>query len=713
MNPLLPLLLAWRRLAGHGLQSLVTVLGVALGLAVAAAIMIVDHHSTERRIASSALVDLSRAVPAAIRRPAEPPTRILRVSFERGAHQQVRPFEPRDLLPTQEGAAADGVSAERPPAKRGEEDYQAMRLAVRLASLMAFSVGAVIVFYSMRYSVASRGRELMLLLCLGQGRRGLGMSLFAEAVMLGLAGTLIGLVAGWWFGLMLLDAGISTTGRKPVSDGTLPVLELAVLAGLSLSVALLGVLGPLRTLLRMQPADVLQPRFLTERTPRVGVDGRGMAWLLPILMIGTWLAVRPFVEGWLSVIQFFLMESAVVAVIALAMLWWMPPVLRGAIRLSEHLFSSVLPLESLLAGRRMRLVGRELVFTIASVALVFGMLIALDGLTRSLKDEITAWGGRALTPNVFMKRYGGHRPPIDEALEALRQRGLLPVRLSRKVEGEIPIRLVHGGDAAPLFDELGLPRLSAERLMVSRTLASRFDLDTGDRVLIDTETERHRFLVAAVTDRVGFFAEDGQYVDLKSWFLFSAEAPLFADNLALTVGERLVVRGLNGAAPTDAQLRPIARHYRSVGSGSERQRWQTSEIDRDFAIFDFIVAMTTLLAAVGVANTLLIQVLARSRELSLLRTLGVSRSQTLRLLLVEGGLIGAVGGLFALLLGHLFALIGVGFLDRFTLFEYSLSFSPVHALSVLLLAVLTCSAAALYPAFVAQRLSSAESLHYE
>lgn len=47
---------------------------------------------------------------------------------------------------------------------KGEEDDQAMRLAVRLTSLMAFSVGAIIIFYTMRYSVSTRGRELSLLL---------------------------------------------------------------------------------------------------------------------------------------------------------------------------------------------------------------------------------------------------------------------------------------------------------------------------------------------------------------------------------------------------------------------------------------------------------------------------------------------------------------------------------------------------------------------
>ena len=54
-------------------------------------------------------------------------------------------------------------------------------------------------------------------------------------------------------------------------------------------------------------------------------------------------------------------------------------------------------------------------------------------------------------------------------------------------------------------------------------------------------------------------------------------------------------------------------------------RWQRNEIDRDFKIFAFILFMTSVLAGVGVANSILIQVQARSRELSVLRALGVSR----------------------------------------------------------------------------------------
>ena len=66
------------------------------------------------------------------------------------------------------------------------------------------------------------------------------------------------------------------------------------------------------------------------------------------------------------------------------------------------------------------------------------------------------------------------------------------------------------------------------------------------------------------------------------------------------------------------------------------ERWRTREIDRDFLILDFILLMTVVLAGVGVTNTLMIQVLARSREFSVLKTLGVDRRQLVGIVLLEG-----------------------------------------------------------------------------
>jgi len=120
-----------------------------------------------------------------------------------------------------------------------------------------------------------------------------------------------------------------------------------------------------------------------------------------------------------------------------------------------------------------------------------------------------------------------------------------------------------------------------------------------------------------------------------------------------------------------------------------------------------------VLAAIGVTNTMLIQVRARQREFAVLRTVGMDRWQVLRMLLLEGLLIGTVSALLALIIGSLLAVVSVVFLDRFTLFEYHFSFSWRDTFWISALALVTCCISAIYPALGATKVSAAESLHYE
>ena len=123
--------------------------------------------------------------------------------------------------------------------------------------------------------------------------------------------------------------------------------------------------------------------------------------------------------------------------------------------------------------------------------------------------------------------------------------------------------------------------------------------------------------------------------------------------------------------------------------------------------------MTVVLACVGVANNMLIQVRARDREISVLRTIGISRWQVTRLLLAEGLIIGVTGATLAVVLGNALGFLSVSFLDRFALFQYEFLFSVPGTVAVIALAVITCSMAAIYPAIVAVRTVSAEALSYE
>jgi putative ABC transport system permease protein len=513
----------------------------------------------------------------------------------------------------------------------------------------------------------------------------------------------------------LLLRGISTTGQAPLPGFAVPWFELGAMAAISVIIALAGIAGPVRRLYRMSAVAVLQPRFLVEDMRVAAVTSASLLWVIPPLLAAAYLLARPFLYTWLSVVQFFLFEAAFVTGLTALTLWWVRPLLRLALRLCDSLLRPFFPLETLLTGRRMRLTSQKTASSIIGITLVFSLLTGLHDITRALKAEISKWASEALSPFAYYE--SNLASPSDARVEQAKTRAsdFHFFRLSQKTGGEVPIRLVRAEDVNPFREAQGRPALRPGTVIFSKTLAARFGLTAGDAIDITSQGQVHRFSVIEIADDIGFVSEPGLYVDLKSYAVFSDRNPLFAGNLEQTLGQYVVVRPARGARFFyDWRWRTaLAPDYRFLGSGDGPGNWQIREIDRDFLIFDFVMLMTIGLAAIGVANALLMQAHARDREFSVLRAVGISRAQIFKLLLIESLIIGLLGAALAFTLGHVLGLISVEFLDRFTLFEYRFVFSARAGLWISALAVFTCCAAALYPAFVAARPSSAESLHYE
>ena len=269
-------------------------------------------------------------------------------------------------------------------------------------------------------------------------------------------------------------------------------------------------------------------------------------------------------------------------------------------------------------------------------------------------------------------------------------------------------------DLNPHRVALGKAPLERGSMILSRTLATQFDLRPGDAVNMRSSEVAQKFAVMEVADDVGYFAEPGPYVDQKAYALVSDGNPMFAGNLERTLGHYAVAWAARpGETLSRDQARAFSPVYQRQLPGRQIAYWQRREIDRDFLIFDFILVMTVVLAGIGVANAMLIQVRARAREFAVLRNLGTGRVQVARLLLFEGLIIGLVGALFATLLGNALGWLSVSFLDHFTLFEYRFRFSVETTVAVTLLALVTCGVAAIYPAVAAARVPVAEALHYE
>ena len=714
----LALTLAIKSMKYHRMVVFATIMGVATGMCVVSAILIVDQNTARSAIQHEQLAqkmtlkqqwnDKENKSKRIITLP------ITKIQIIKGLNfTQKKDGLTKIHVPPQELSYAL-TEAELPTAK-GEEDYQTMRLAIRMASLLAFFIGAIIVFYTMRFSVESRSREFALLLCLGEDKKNVALSLALETFVLGVVGTLIGLFVAFPVAFLLLEMGISTTGRVPISGFTIPNFELYVMTAVSIAVALLGVIGPIKEIYRFQIAKILQPRFVADDIGQASFGLGGISWLMPPLLIASYLVIRPFLESWLTVVYFFIFEAVFVIILTMATLWWTRPFLRFSVRLIEVLTKPIMPLESLLTVRRIRLTSEKFVFSIIGVVLVFSLLTSLHAITRSLKYEISAWSSEALTPYFFYQRNNA------VALNEIRLEQLLAkfemqmFRLSNKSGGAMPIRIVDANDYNRYRNSIGKPPFKKQQVIFSKALAARFGAQVGEYLLLATQQKQFYFNIIEISDELGTLAEDGQYIDIKSYALFADGNPLFIDTLDLSLGNLAAVRSSNANRP---YLRFKYRHhlepyYHFTKAGRNLTSWQQQEIDKDFLIFDFILIMTVFLACIGILNTLLIQVHSRGRELSVLKTMGIDRLQMFRLLLVEGFVVGLVGAVLAIALGTILGHVTVAFLDHFTLFHYQYVWSLQATVGISLLAILSCCLASIYPAIMATRISTAESLHYE
>ena len=132
-----------------------------------------------------------------------------------------------------------------------------------------------------------------------------------------------------------------------------------------------------------------------------------------------------------------------------------------------------------------------------------------------------------------------------------------------------------------------------------------------------------------------------------------------------------------------------------------------------FRLFDVLGLIGLVVAALGVINTLMMNVLERQREIGGLRSLGLTRWQTTKMVLAEAATLGAIGGAFGLGFGYILSQIFVLALNA--LAGYDLQY--IFALNVFIAGVFVAfgvsQAAALYPAWKAAGVNIVEAIKHE
>ncbi|CAN98812.1 putative ABC transporter integral membrane protein [Sorangium cellulosum So ce56] len=636
-----------------------------------------------------------------------------------------------DQTITLRGLRPDGQPIDAEDAQEEtHEDYEIMRSAIRLGSLSAFLVGALIVFFTFNVAVERRRREIALLRSAGALPPQVAAVFVLEALLLGAFGAALGLLGSIPLAYLAAKAGITTTGRAriPLNAIVLPWSAMLLVCGTGALTALLGVLRPVRDALRLDIARALRPRFVeggAEQRRRM----RGVTLLALPFMVLVYGLLRPFFQESVPLFAFFVLEAGLACAAFLAAIVFVPDLVARLGALAVRLAPRRWAAERLLLRRRVEHSGHELAWSVGGVMMVFALLLALHIATAALKQEVTAWAGRALAPYAFLypDEPLGHAerllPRLPERLVAARFSSRTPWP---NVAYAVPAdELLALAEATGREESIALARrFGPGKALVSTMMARRFGVGPGDQLEVGGRAGTRRLEVVGITDELGYVHAAGAYRNLRTYAVIDASDFPVISPYATAIGHTIALadpqtgaaaaRG-GSATPPWAELLadvPRARDVR-MQTGVEIEAIRRKATGRDFVIFDMILGFTTVLAAIGVANQMVLALHARRRELALHRVLGMTAGQVRRMVLMEGALVGALGGALAVLLGIPLGSAALGALRTVSTFEVEFHIPPEYGLFTALGATAVALLASLYPARSAGRSNAAESVHYE
>ena len=146
----------------------------------------------------------------------------------------------------------------------------------------------------------------------------------------------------------------------------------------------------------------------------------------------------------------------------------------------------------------------------------------------------------------------------------------------------------------------------------------------------------------------------------------------------------------------------------NVDTPEEFQDRQAGQIDLALIVINVLVGVSVVIALLGIAITLALSVFERTRELGLVRAVGMTSQQMLRMVLFEGAIIAGFGGVLGILLGTAFGSAAVTVMPDD--FIRALDIPVANLLLYLVVAAIAGIAAAIVPARRAARLNILDAI---
>ncbi len=609
-----------------------------------------------------------------------------------------------------------GSEAADQQAKDLEKQFGFFRTALLVFGAIALFVGAFVIYNTFSITVAQRTRELALLRMLGATRRQVLRSVVLEAAVIGLIASILGLLGG----LALVPA---LRGLFKAIGADLPATA-SVIATRTIIVSLL--VGVVVTVVASVVPALRATRIAPVAALRDGLTGLAKAGR------GRLIAASLLCLGGGGIVAYGLFGGASGSGAAATLGAGSVAVFLGVALFSPQLVRPIAwvigaPLERL-AGVSGRLARENATrnparTAVTAAALMVGvaLVVFVSIFAAGLQGSIDRAVDRAFSGDLTVGAKSGFGETSPAVAAAVRRvPGVGPVSSVRftqaKVVGKKSTTSVVGVDPATLAQtytlkwkdgsDATLARLGKDGILADSGFSKTARI--GDRVTMLTPAGKTvTYVVRGVLDEGSDFGLLGGGLvipneDLASDFDARNDAFVF-------------LRFKPGADPADTRAMIDRTLKASFPDAQTRDReqvkdQQAGQINQLLYLIYALLALSVIVSLFGIVNTLALSIFERTRELGLLRAVGMSRRQVKRVVRLEAVITSLIGALLGLVLGVLFALA----ISRPLAADgFRLTFPIGTLLALVVGAALAGMFASLWPARRAARLDVLRALAYE
>ena len=592
--------------------------------------------------------------------------------------------------------ALTGAAVAKENAEATKKNFAIVGVILGTFAAIALFVGSFIIWNTFTMTVTQRSREIALLRAIGARRRQVLGSLVLEALVLGLVASAAG-----------LGLGVAVAkGLKALMDAvglalpftSLQIPETAVWASLLVGtgVTVVAALVPARRATKVLPVEALRESTPGAEKPSArravigtAVTGAGAGAMLWSLYGGA--EFKVFGLGLLAALV-GVMVALPIVVRPLASAIGVPLRMRG------------LPgeLAEQNAVRNPRRTSATAAALMVGLTLVVSMSVFASSLKASFGDVVSEQTNADLFVTSASTQAEGFSPSVIAAVKSVpgvdqvSANGWGEARFAGSSSSFSAVDPTNADDVMNLGVSQGsVADLGKDGVVVSKSVANRHSWSVGDPVPAEfAASGDHRLHVVGIYTGKGWIGDD--------YILSIAEQNAFAGPSLVSTGLVTLAPGADQARVQSAIADALADHPDAkVLDQAGYEKEASGFIDQLLTFVTVMLLLAVLIALLGIVNTLALSVFERTRELGLLRAIGMTRSQVRAMVRWESAVISLIGALSGAGLG-----IGIGLALSQALKDEGIKAISIPTLQVAIYVVLAAFAgvaAAIGPARSAAR----------